>query len=255
MRLVATIVTYNNDPQQIVTTAQSFLDTVEEVELNIVDNNSPNQLLKKLAGKFKANFIQNSVNNGFGAAHNLGLHSSPASHYYLVLNPDVIIKQDALSTMLSYMDANPDIALLTPKTLNPDGTIQDHHRTVPSIFKLIVRRFLPKILSKKLFADNRFDANKIQELQVISGCFMLFRRDVIEKVNGFDEGFFMYFEDIDISLRAAQYGKVVYYPRAEIVHSWARGSHKTYKLTMIHIKSAFYFFYKVFLNKYKFPTK
>jgi GT2 family glycosyltransferase len=246
-KLVATIVTYNNDPKQIIATSESFLQAKVESELNIVDNASTNNLLTQLKGTIKANLLSSGANKGFGAGHNFGIKNSPASEYYLVLNPDVIVPEGELEKMISYLDKHQDIALLIPKVLNKDGSLQDHHRTIPNIKTLFIRRFLPFIKQPVV----KFDSTKIQELEVASGCFMLFRRKALEKINGFDEGFFMYFEDIDITLRTAKIGKVIYYPKAKIIHLWERASHKNWHLTFIHIKSALYFFFKLWAGKYK----
>jgi GT2 family glycosyltransferase len=252
-RVAASIVTYNNPIIEVKLAAQSFLACALPVNLLIIDNNSSEGYLDQLQQAFKAQFIRNGVNKGFGAGHNIGIKNAPYCDYYLVLNPDIKIHEGSLEKLVSFMDEHPEIGIISPKILNEDGSIQYLNKRLPTVFDLFARRFLPSFIQNISFIKKRMDYyimldkgyKEIQEVPYITGCFMLFRKSVLDKVEGFDENFFMYLEDTDITRRVNQAGfKSVYYPYASVTHKWARGSHHSIKLTWINIKSAIYYFNK-----------
>jgi hypothetical protein len=146
------------------------------------------------------------------------------------------------------MDSNTDVGLLTPKVLYPDGQIQYLCKLLPTPLNWISRFLIPvKKLNERL--NNRFELrfsgyNQIMDIPYISGCFMLIRSSVIQKVGGFDEGIFMYGEDTDLSRRIHKYYRTIFYPEVNIYHRFHKGSHHNLRLTIIHIKAAIYYFNK-----------
>ncbi len=150
------------------------------------------------------------------------------------------------------MDENPEVGLMAPKIGYPNGDIQHLNKRDPSFFNLFARRFLPRFMQKSspikkkmdhyIILDKGYETN--YEVPYMSGCFMLFRREIFEQLNGFDEKFFMYLEDTDITRRAREISKCIYNSKASIIHHWERGSYKSWKLTWISIKSSFYYFRK-----------
>lgn len=252
-KVVASIVTYNNPINEVERAAKSFLACTLPVHLIIVDNNSTHGYLEQLQERLKAHFIQNRVNKGFGFGHNIGIKNAPDCEYYLVLNPDIKIHQGTLEKLVAFMDEHSEVGLISPKILNEDGSIQHLNKRLPTVFDLFARRFLPSFLSNISFIKKRLDYyimldkgyNNILEVSYITGCFMLFRKSVLDRVGGFDENFFLYLEEADITMRINKIGfKSIYYPYASVTHKWARGSHNSIKLTWINIKSAIYFFTK-----------
>jgi len=252
-KLVASIVTYNSLVDEVESAAKSFLNCSLPVHLIIVDNNSEEGYLDQLKRRVGAFFIQSGVNKGFGFGHNIGMRNAPECEYYLVLNPDIEIHEGTLEKLVSYMDEHPEIGLITPKVLNEDGSIQHLNKRLPTVFDLFARRFLPAFIKNISFIKRRMDHyimldrgyDNTLEVPYITGCFMLFRKVVLDKIGGFDENFFMYLEEADSTLRINQIGfKSIYYPHASVTHKWARGSHNSFKLTWITIKSAIYFFKK-----------
>jgi len=216
-------------------------------------DNSPVAELKSLCESFPIEYHFSGENVGYGRAHNWAIRNSAESRYHLVMNPDVVIHQGTLEQLVTYMDRAPEVGLISPKILNEDGSIQYLNKRLPTVFDLFARRFLPSFLQKLHFIKERMDYyvmmdkgyDSIQEVPYITGCFMLFRKSVLEKVGGFDENIFMYLEEADITRRVNNAGyKSIYYPYASITHKWARGSHNSVRLTYITIKSAFYYFNK-----------
>jgi GT2 family glycosyltransferase len=252
-KITASIVTCNNPIAEVKLAAQSFLACTLPVHLIVIDNKSKEGYVDRLKECFVAYFIQCEHNKGFGFGHNIGIKNALDCEYYLVLNPDIEIHEGTIEKLVSFMDEHPEVGLISPKILNEDGSIQYLNKRLPTVFDLFARRFLPSFISNVGFIRKRMDYyamldkgyEEIQEVPFITGCFMLFRKSVLDKIGGFDENFFMYLEDADITKRVNQTGfKSVYYPYASATHKWARGSHHSIKLTWINIKSAIYYFNK-----------
>lgn len=250
--LAACIVTYRSDIAQLRAAVESLKRCILPLVIAIVDNDSGDDYLAQLRTLQGITLIESGANKGFGFGHNIGIRQSVPCDYYLIVNPDVVVHEGCIEAMTTYMDANPDIGLLAPKVLNPDGSLQPLNKRLPSVFDLFVRRFLPPSLQQCAWVQRKMhhymmlDAGYDAAVQVpfISGCFMMFRKAVLDKVKGFDEGYFMYLEDCDITRRTAAIAHCVYYPDATITHHWARGSHKSLKLMGVMIRSMIYYFNK-----------
>ena len=147
------------------------------------------------------------------------------------------------------MDQNPTIGLLMPKILYPDGTIQHLAKLLPNPFVFFARRFLP-IPSLKTKITNHFELRfsgyeTIMEAPFLSGCFMVFRTELLHKINGFDENIFMYMEDLDISRRCNAAGyKTIFYPKTFVYHDHLFKSFFTFANLKMYFTSAFYYFNK-----------
>ncbi len=252
-KVTACIVTYNSNIFEVKQTAETFLSCTLPIHLIVVDNNSDKGYLKDLKESFCAQFIQSGSNKGFGFAHNIGMKNTPFCDYYLALNPDILIPEGTIERLVEFMDKHSEVGLVSPKILNEDGSIQYVNKQLPTIFDMFARRFLPSFIQRISFIKKRMDHyimldkgyEDIQEVPYITGCFMLFRKSVLQKINGFDEKFFMYLEEADITRRVNQEGyKSVYYPYVSVTHKWKRGSYNNFKLTFITIISAIYYFKK-----------
>lgn len=196
------------------------------LEVFVVDNDSSDGSQDMIAADFadRVTLIANTDNRGFGAAHNQAIARS-TGRYVLLLNPDSrVLNADVLPRMVAYMDANPDIGILGPKILNPDGTLQFSARRFPPMFAGIFRH----TLLGKLFPNNRFvrgylmsdnPHDRVMDVDWLSGCALMARREMLEQIGVFDERFFMYCEDVDLCKRAHDAGwRVVYYPEVEVSH-------------------------------------
>jgi GT2 family glycosyltransferase len=156
-----------------------------------------------------------------------------------------------MTTLLhGFLSAHPEIGLIMPRILYPDGAEQRLCKLLPSPIDLVGRRFLGST-GKALFRarSNRYEMKGIdftvcREVPVLSGCFMLMRASVLREVGLFDERFFMYLEDVDLCRRIAQKSKTVFYPRVSVTHGYAKGSYRDFKLLYHHVRSAFRYFTK-----------
>lgn len=196
-----------------------------------------------------ATYIFNAKNIGYGAAHNIAIRQSIQQNipYHLVLNPDITFDSSILSKIDDFMNNNSKIGLLMPKVYYPNGEIQYLCKLLPTPFDLIFRRFLPKSWTRKQtekfeMRDSGYDF--IMNVPYLSGCFMFIRTEAIRQVGMFDERFFMYPEDIDLTRRIHKMYRTVFYPEVSIVHRHAQGSYINGKLLTIHIKNMIKYFNK-----------
>jgi GT2 family glycosyltransferase len=249
--VIATVVTFNNPIEMLDTLQSTFFKTDLKVKLVFIDN-STNEKIKEFAQAKQIEYISGHGNVGFGAGHNIGIRKYiDQSKNFLILNPDVIIEEKCLETLSSFMNNHPEVPLCTPLVLNPDRSIQFVNKRLPTLKVLFARRFLKKYLSKKFKSDlslytlqDQLPFNAPLIVPIITGCFMFFSSTHLKKLEGFDERFFMYFEDNDISRRAYSLGPPVFYPKAKIIHQWDRGAHKNFRLLVIFITSAYHYFVK-----------
>ena len=249
IKVSASIVTYNN-VKYIGDAVGTLLDSVKDenvdFRLYVFDNGSTDGTVELLNEKFgsRDNFklISSGGNIGFGKAHNqmLKIFSSEFdSDYHCVVNPDVVIKDDIVSLMARYGEDNPDVVQLSPRICFPDGRDQILGKRYPHIWYLAASRLRGEEPSKLLsyYAMLGADYSKPFEIWNATGCFMFFRTEAFKKIGGFDDRYFMYFEDCDITRTMRKLGKVLFFPDAIVYHVWARDSKRNTKLKIIHIKS------------------
>lgn len=163
-------------------------------------------------------------NYGFGKANNVGIRRS-LGKYVLLINPDTVVQEDSLRAMIEFMESTPDAGLAGCKILNPDGSFEPaSKRGFPSPWSAFSRVFgLSRLFPKsRLFGGYNLtwlDPDSTTEVEALSGCFMFFRGDLLRELDGFDEDFFMYGEDLDICWRVKQEGwQVWYHPATSIIH-------------------------------------
>lgn len=243
------LVLYKNNIQDIQQLINDIFKNKLNIQLCILDN-SPKKIFKTDFENKNISYIHLPNNIGFGSAHNIAIKKdSKNSKYHLIINPDIFLNNPAiLESLFTYMESNKDISALMPKILFPDNSIQYLCRLLPNPTDLFIRRFFSysKYNHKRQYDYEMrfFNYNKIVELAWISGCFMFLRSDALLRTNGFDEQFFMYCEDIDLSRKIINYGKIVFYPHETIIHNYEKGSYKSKYLLLIHIISAIKYFNK-----------
>ena len=246
----ASIVLYHDEKEQLIKAIDSFLNTSLDVKLYLIDNSLDDNLRELAQYDERIKYIFNNANLGYGAAHNIAMKKSIADGalYHLVLNPDIYFKSGVIENIFEYMEQNIDIGHLMPKVLYPDGKNQKLCKLLPTPLDLFARRFIPI----KSFVDRIndryelefFSYNSIAEIPFLSGCFMFLRSDILKQNCLFDESFFMYLEDTDLTRRIAKISKTIFYPNVHIYHEYKRGAHKNKKLLWFFIKSTFTYFSK-----------
>ncbi|CAB3765851.1 N-acetylglucosaminyl-diphospho-decaprenol L-rhamnosyltransferase [Burkholderia puraquae] len=188
-------------------------------------------------------------NVGYGRGHNLAIEAVEST-YHLILNPDIDIEPDALVRALDFLDSHPEVGLLTPWIGDDRGNVQYLCRRFPALFDLLVRGFLPMRVRRWFAArlaryemrDVINDHDIVWDPPIVSGCFMLFRTDVLKKLGGFDPRYFLYFEDYDLSLRTHEVARVAYVPSVRVVHHGGGASRKGFAHIRMFAASAFKFY-------------
>ena len=193
-------------------------------EIIVVDNASGDGSATMVRTRFpQVKIIENPINRGFAAANNQGF-AIAEGRYVLLLNSDTVVLDSAIAKSIAFANAHPDAAAVGCRVLNPDRTLQQTCFMFPSILNMILSstyqyKFFPK---SKFFGRERmtwWDRSDAREVDVVTGCFMLVRREAIDQVGMMDERFFMYAEETDWCYRFKQVGwKILFTPDAEIVH-------------------------------------
>jgi GT2 family glycosyltransferase len=196
------------------------------------------------------NYIYHGHGNiGYGRGHNLAISQSE-SDIFLVLNPDVFIDKVAIHEGISFLEQHKDVGLVAPLVVNENNEIQYLCKSYPSIMVLFLRMFFSDTSIKpfrRLLDDyemrNIINAQEtVFDIPLVSGCFMLFNTSTLKHLGGFSDNYFMYFEDYDLSLRAAALSKISYYPKIKVAHLGGGASKKGFKHIKMFIISAFRFF-------------
>jgi GT2 family glycosyltransferase len=171
------------------------------------------------------------------------------SDFHLVLNPDVELQEDALQVGLASLRLNEDVVLLSPKVLGGQGEQEFLCKRYPSVLVLLLRGFAPaalrRLFRRRLAGYEMRDACSGEtpaDVAIASGCFMLVRTAALRAVGGFNEDFFLYFEDFDLSLRLAEKGRLVFEPRMCIVHHGGYAANKGRAHVKYFIRSGIRFF-------------
>ncbi len=239
--LSACIVTYN-DGETAVSACKNVLNNTKKypLRLYVTDNASADDTPDIISG-LDLFLTRNIKNSGFGAAHNQVLNENMGK-YHFVVNPDIEFSGDLISDMADFMEQNPDVVLCMPSIANEDGTVQYLPKKRPTAKRLFLGRFSDKIRNEYTMRDTPFDT--VTDIDFCSGCFLCVRTEVFKALGGFDERFFMYLEDADLTLRAKKYGRTVIAPQFCVVHKWRRASAKKLKYLLIHTASAVKFLLK-----------
>ncbi len=247
--IIISIVTYKNNFAQLQKVIQSVLNTNLNIKLFISDN-SPDESIKQICQDSRVEYIFNQSNIGFGAGHNIIIKKSLelGVKYHLVLNPDIFFENGVLENIFQFMENNQDVGMLQPKIFYPDGSIQHLPKLLPSPLQLLKRKIT---VSEKLYEkwNSEYELrtmpdNSYIDAPVLSGCFTFIRTIAFGKAGLYDDRYFMYFEDFDLSRRINKYYQTVYYTYVAVYHEYERGAQKNPKLFKIFLKSAFSYFNK-----------
>ncbi len=247
-RLSACVVQYGG-AQETAKCLQSLYSTEgDALQVYLVDNASPDgslQELRQLSLPKNVQILPQEKNIGFGAGHNVVLKKLQ-SEYHAVVNPDIVMDTAVISEMANWMDAHPDVVMVSPRLLFPNGEPQYTAKRRPALLPLLARQlglsFLKKHEQRYLMLDR--DLSKQQDIEFCSGCFFVIRTEVFLSMGGFDEGYFMYVEDADITQKALQKGRVVYLPQVHVFHAWHREAHRKPKQFFWQLKSMARYFKK-----------
>lgn len=230
-------------------------------KITIVDNGAlllnKNDLKLKLKQAFPnlpIYYLISPKNGGYGYGHNQVILNSNAE-YHLILNNDVYLRTDTLKNALDFMQQHSMVGMLVPDVYDMNDNRVHLCRKNPSLWISFLRRFAPnalkKIFQKKLneFEMQDKDYNEaIFNLSNPTGCFMFCRLSLLKQLKGFDERFFMYYDDSDLGRRMAEISQIAYSPTVKIKHVWQRAPYKNKRMAWIASKSALYYSWKWLLK-------
>ena len=203
-----------------------------------------------VAASMPVTLLSGHGNVGYGAGHNRAIRQGRGA-FHLVLNHDILLDPQALLEGFHFMKSNPGVVLLSPRVSNEAGGQEFICKRTPTLLDLGLRGFAPGFL-KRRFAGRlaRYEMRDltgeepVHGVEYAGGAFMLFRRDALEALGGFDERFFLYFEDFDLSKRAAALGTVAYVPAVRIVHYGGKAARKGWLHIRLFAASALRYFAK-----------
>lgn len=245
--ITVSIVTYKTDLKELSTCLQSLTSSLIS-NIYIIDN-SKQKAIEDFCKNHKKIIYIASENVGYGAGHNQAIKKiiGTNSKYHLVLNSDVYFEPSILERLSKYMDENQNVAQVQPNVIYPNGELQYTCRLLPTPADLIFRRFLPKKIGESMnrrYTLEFWDHKSVANIPYHQGSFLFFRVKCFEKVGLFDEHFFMYPEDIDITRRMHKHYKTIFYPQETIVHAHRAASYKNKKMLKIHIINMIKYFNK-----------
>lgn len=249
--LSVVIVNFRTKDNLRVTLTSVFASATEySYEVFVVDNDSGDGSAEMVEQEFPAAHLFRNINNGFSKANNLALRHV-IGRFVLILNPDTRLENDVIQACIDYLSAHPDIGALSCKVMLGDGTLDKaSRRRFPDPLNAFYRfsglaLLFPK--SKKLASYNLtfLPDDQPTDVDAISGCFMLVPRHIFDEVGVFDEGFFMYGEDLDLCLRIKRAGyRIYYYPAVAITHYKRQSSRKAPLASLRHFHNAMWTFYR-----------
>lgn len=247
--LTVSIVAYKTDPADLTMVSQCCLASSLRVEIVMVDN-SPTEELAPICLSLGAKYIYAGKNLGFGSGHNLALRNSSKSKYHLVVNSDIRFESSTIDTLYELMERNTTVGMVMPRVLYPSGAMQNLCKRLPEPVDILAKRLLGQrsstVMRRRLaaFELSDMDMNTVLSVPYLSGCFMFMSKEKLEEVGGFDERFFMYFEDLDLTRKMHRRWQTIYYPGVTVIHRHEMGSYKSLKLFVCGIISAIRYFNK-----------
>jgi GT2 family glycosyltransferase len=212
------VVTYNALPW-----LERCLESVRGYETIVVDHGSSDGTVELVRERFPQVRLIQEENVGLGAGSNAGMRVA-AGDYFLLLNSDAWTVDDAVERLAGFADEHPEAAVVGPRLLNPDGSLQPSVRGFPTLWRLateylFLRKLAPRSRALNAFYGARFSHDEVREADFLMGACLLVRREAADTVGLFDEDFFMFSEETDWCYRFRQAGwKVLFFPGAEFVH-------------------------------------
>jgi GT2 family glycosyltransferase len=212
------VVTFNALPW-----IERALESVRGHETIVVDHGSTDGTLELVRERFPEARLIEQENKGLGGGSNAGMRVASGS-YFLLLNSDAWALEDAVERLAAFADEHPEAAVVGPRLLNPDGSLQRSVRGFPSVWRLateylFLRKLAPRSRALNSFYGAGFDHDEVREAEFLMGACLLVRREAADTVGLFDEDFFMFSEETDWCYRFRQAGwHVLFTPEAEFVH-------------------------------------
>ena len=202
---------------------EQCLDSVQDKEVLVVDHGSTDGTLELVRERFPEVRVIEQENKGMGGGNNAGMRVADGRYFFL-LNSDAWVVDDGLEKLIAFADVHPEAAVVGPKLLNTDGTLQRSVRGEPTLWRLateylFIRKLAPRSKWLNPLYRGDFDHDGVAEVDWLFGPALLVRREAADAVGLFDEDFFMFSEEVDWMTRFRRAGwKVLFFPDAEVMH-------------------------------------
>lgn len=229
--VVVGIVAYNTDLPVVEATLRSLRESDIPLSVQVLCN-APSkeyqQAVGALCARYDVEALLHMPNKGFGAGHN-SIANASSAEWYICCNPDIEVRPDTIRVLIEAASALPNAVILGPKLVSENGEVQPLARKHITLWTWTLRQLWR--LAPSLFKpyEITFDYNKTQAIQFTSGAFFAIKMDHFRQLKGFDEGFFLHFEDADLARRAEAFGTNYFVATAVAKHQWgkhwARSSH------------------------------
>lgn len=250
--ITMSIVTYNSEEYILsvidgivdgMATAGKTASELPDYSIIVVDNASTDntaKLVLEAQAKYPGiiEWLPRSQNLGFGTGHNRAIPLMKGQ-YHAVIKPDIVVSNGALLEMMKFMNQNPDVGLLSPRIISPNGDLQYLCKRNPTLADLLLRLVFPNSFRGR---QDRFEMREtgyssVFDLAYAPGCFMFFRTEVYLQIHGFDEKFFLFLEDADITRRVNEVSRAIFYPKVSVIHECQLRHHKKLHLVFVNIRS------------------
>ncbi len=245
---ISIVLYHPNWEQEVLPLVQELLRVKNLRKIYLLDNSEEKEQNFPMKSE-KLRYMYMGSNLGYGKAHNIALRESAyyKTSFHLVMNSDIRVKAEDIDAMHDWMLANPAVGLLMPKVVYPDGTQQYLAKRLPTPLDVFGRRFFPASLiacRNRRYELRDMDLTRPVNAPYLSGCFMFLRTKAAVEAGLFDERYFMYPEDIDLTRTIHRNYLTLYYPEWTIVHAHARDSYKNKHMLRIHIRNMCLYFNK-----------
>ena len=251
-QLLLLLVAYHPSPLEVEQLQACLAKLPPEVGYAVVVNDhQPGEPVDQLAAAADL-FLANPDNPGYGRAVNrLVVRLGPLPPYIGVLNTDLSWEPGSFEQLLAWLQQHPQVSLAVPQILDELGAPQKLCKHHPTVLGMFSRRFLPSGLKPAwlkrydrwyVMADKNYQ--EVFEAPYLSGCCMLMRSEAFCSAGGFDERYFLYLEDADLTRSLARDGRCVHLPVASVVHGWGRGNYRNLRLMAVNFTSAWHYFRK-----------
>lgn len=250
-QVTVSIVTYNSkDEIDILMKSLESNSFFDYMTVYVIDNASVDGTAEYIVKNYPwARVIANHENLGFGSAHNFAIRNVH-SKYHLIVNPDISVLENTIKDAIDYLETYKDVAVVTPFVMNTDGTQQFLPKKNPSMKYMIGGMFENKfVFCKKLrneYTMKNVTVTEPVDVEFCTGAFMITRTDALHAVGGFDETYFLHFEDADLTRELCKVGRAVYNPDIKVIHKWHRENKKINKSFWVALKSMF-----IYMKKWK----
>lgn len=258
MPLVSIVIVSWNVKQLLADCLASIYETSAglPVEIIVVDSNSSDDTVAMLQRDFPhVKLLALDENAGFSRGNNLGIPLTTGEYVFL-LNPDTLVKPEAIQQLAAYLKDHPKVGIVGPQTLNEDATVQSTRRRFPVLLTGLfestwLQNIAPKSILSQYYVQDKPDDGTF-EVDWVQGSALMFRRQVYDQIGGMDEGFMMYSEELDWCKRAKLAGwLVVYVGKAQIVHFGGKSSEQAPALTHIRFQCSKLRYYRKYHGRAK----